>query len=220
MKTKSKTTAKRKISKNENLQPKKGLRIRYILSLPFRIAFVPFYAIYMLFFEVPSVPSVLLGTFRLLSFLFIMMNTSSIAFQNWAENVFLSHGLSQNFFAGVKAIYALFMLFNLLLSVLEICGFHDPSKSGYYYNDEELSSSSGYDSFDKVLEYRDSLLKTKHTPDKIEELKKTGFITKERLLGVGQSEEVNKALELANAQMRAMHTPDKYKFLQGLFGAK
>ena len=102
-----------------------------------------------------------------------------------------------------------------------MCGFHDPSKSGYYYNDEdETNISSGYDSFDKVLEYRDSLLKTKHTPDKIEELKKTGFITKERLFGIGQSEEVSKALELANAQMRAMHTPDKYKFLQGLFGAK
>jgi hypothetical protein len=227
MKTKSKTTAKSKAIKKEVLQeqPKRTLRVRYILgriiSLPVLMVQIPLHAIYLIFFKVPSVPSHLLGLFRFLSFLFIMMNTSSIPFQNWAENIFITHGLSQEFFKGVLCIYAIVILGNFVLSFMEICGLHDPKESGYCYDDDgELSSNSGYDSFDKVLEYRDSLLKAKHTPGKIEELKKTGFITKERLLGVGQSEEVSKALELANSQMRAMHTPDKYKFLQGLFGGK
>ena len=107
------------------------------------------------------------------------------------------------------------MLLNLLLSFTEIFGF---STGAYYDDDADKNNHFNYDAIGDGLNYRDELLKAKHTPGKIEELKKTGFITKERLSELGSSSEVNKALSLLNSQMGAMHSPDKLKTLEKMFG--
>jgi hypothetical protein len=114
----------------------------------------------------------------------------------------------------------LVMLLNLFLSFMEIFGFSTTNNSHFTLEDSYDSSSSEYDAIEEGINYRDSLLRAKHTPGKLEELKKTGFITKERLFGLNSSPEVNEALGLLNSQMRAMHEPGKLKALEAVFGGK
>jgi len=230
MKNQSNNTKKRKSVKKPLkvlvAEPEKNsISFGYILSVPFRIVTFPFYMIYLLLFKVPDVPTSIVGILRFPFFVLISLQHRAV--EIFINNSPINYNVPEWAPSLVLGIIAIVMLINLFLSFMEIFGFHspeknDPSVSGYVFVDDNSSnqSGSGYDSFDEVFEYRDSLLRAKHTPDKIKELKKTGFITKERLSNMGSSEEVNEALELANSQMRAMHTPDKYKFLQSMFGGK
>jgi len=220
MKNQSNNTKKRKSVKKPLkvlvAEPEKSsISFLYILSLPFRIVTFPFYMIYLLLFKVPDVPTWWVGFLRFLVFAWITVQHRTI--ELWINDIPVNYNLPEWVSQLTLMSFAIVMLINVVLSFVEIFGFHDPSTSGFTYKDTD---NSNRDSFDEVFEYRDSLLRAKHTPDKIKELKKTGFITKERLSDMGSSEEVNEALELANSQMRAMHTPDKYKFLQSMFGGK
>jgi len=223
MKNKSDNTKKRKSVKKPlkvlvEEPEKSSISFRYILSLPFRIVTFPFYMIYLLFFKVPDVPTGWVGFLRFLVFAWITAQHRVV--ELWINDVPINYGLPEWTSSLIFGIFAIIMLINVVLSFVEIFGFHDPSTSGFTYKDTDSDSSSKYDAFDEVFEYRDSLLRARHTPGKIEELKKTGFITKERLFGINSSKEIDEALELANSQMRAMHTPGKYKFLQEMFGGK
>jgi len=228
MKNQSNNTKKRKSVKKPlkvlvSEPEKSSISFGYILSLPFRIVTFPFYMIYLLLFKVPDVPTSIVGILRFPVFVFISLQHRAI--EIFINNSPDSYNVPKWAPSLIFGVIAIIMLINLFLSFMEIFGFHrpeenDPSVSGYAFVDSGIPSNSNLDSFDEVFEYRDSLLRAKHTPDKIKELKKTGFITKERLSDMSSSEEVNEALELANSQMRAMHTPDKYKFLQGMFSGK
>lgn len=216
--TKKRKTVKKPVEKAIVSKPDNSISFRYILGLPFRIITFPFYLIYLLLFKVPDVPTSIVGVLRFSFYAWITIQHRSI--EIFVNNSPSNYDMPIWAPSLILGIFAIIMLINLFLSFMEIFGFHDPSTSGFSYKDTDSNSSSKYDAFDEVFEYRDSLLSAKHTPDKIKELKKTGFITRERLSDIGSSEEVNEALELANGQMRAMHTPDKYKFLQGMFGGK
>ena len=227
MKNQSNTTKKRKSTKKPLkvlvAEPtRSSVSFRYILSLPFRIITFPFYMIYLLLFKIPDVPTHVVGILRFSFFVWISLQHRAI--EMFVNDSPMNYNVPVWLPSLALGAFAIIMLINLFLSFMEIFGFYkpeknDPSVSGYSFVDSGQPSSK-YDSFDEVFEYRDSLLRAKHTPDKIKELKKTGFITKERLVEMGSSEEVSEALELANSQMRAMHTPDKYKFLQGMFSGK
>lgn len=223
MKNQSNNTKKRKSVKKPLkvlvAEPEKNsISLGYILSLPFRIVTFPFFMIYLLLFKVPDVPTSIVGILRFSFFVWVTLQHRAI--EIFVNDSPVSYNVPEWAPSLVYGIFSIIMLVNLFLSFIEIFGFHNPPKSRLAYRYVDSNSNSNLDSFDEVLDYRDSLLRAKHTPDKIKELKKTGFITKERLSDMNSSEEVNEALGLANAQMRAMHTPDKYKFLQSMFGGK
>lgn len=208
-------------SKSKNIkktETEKSLSFNDIFFYISRGITFPFYLIYLLLFKVPDVPSYFVGFLRFSFFVFAGINDN--IFSNWIKHTFENFGISNTYSSIVLGIYAIIMIINVFLSFMEIFGFHDATNSGvgFYERKNDKNKNSNFDAFNEVLEYRDSLLRAKHTPGKIEELKKTGFITRERIASLSYSEEVSEALELSNSQMRALHTPDKYKMLKNLFG--
>lgn len=132
--------------------------------------------------------------------------------KDYAEKNNWMSGISET----IIGFYAIIMIWNIFLSFIEIFGFS--TGSTWHDTYEEKNGCSKYDSIEEGLEYRDVLLRATDTPGKIKELKKTGFISKNRLSDLGSSPEVNEALTLLNSQMRAMHKPDKYNTLKEMFG--
>jgi hypothetical protein len=181
METKSNTTANQKEQSN--------ITLLYLLSLPFRIASLPFFAIYMILFEVPNKPSYLVGVLRFSFFVLITLLSGII--KNFIDDTCNNYKLHEYVPVLIWGIFSIIMLWNLFLTFMEIFGFCAPKGTSNLNwsnsSSEGNSINSEYDSFDNVLEYRDSLLAAKHTPGKIEELKKTGFITRERISDMSAS---------------------------------
>ena len=210
---------KSKEKNNQTLKAKKSLSLNDVFFYIFRGITFPFYLVYLILFKVPDSPAYLVGILRFAFFVWIASNTETVHFNLSVENFIQNLGMNKLCAAIILGIQAIVLLINLFLSFVEMFGFHDATNSGVGFHDSNSkNNNSNFDSFSEALEYRDSLLRAKHTPDKIKELKKTGFITNERILNLNQSAEVSEAFELANSQMRALHTPDKYKMLKSLFG--
>jgi hypothetical protein len=219
--TKRKSTKKTQFVQQKNFV-KEPISFGRVLTFVFKVITLPLYMVYLLLFKIPNDgPAYVVGFLRFVFF-------STVAYyseQNHRLDSFIKdYAISHNWISGLAetllGIYAIVMLLNLGLSFIEIFGFstgsywHDP------YENASKNSYSGYDAIEKGINYRDSLLRAKHTPGKIRELKKTGFITAERLSGMGSSPEVDSALSLLNSQMRAMHGPDKLNTLEKMFGGK
>ena len=221
-----KTTAPRKprvkksIIEEVDETPSFSFRVKLFLWWTFKIVTFPLYMVYLLLFKIPTDgPAPLVGLLRFAFFVTVGLNASGIRFEHavkdYAEiHYWLPSGTL------ILGIYSLIMLVNLFLSFMEIFGF---SNGAYWYDPFENNSKnsvSNYDAIEEGLDFRDQLLRAKNSPSKIIELKKTGFITKERLAGLGSSPEVNEAFELLNSQMRAMNSPNKLKTLEEMFGGK
>ena len=193
-----------------------------MLIFIFKVITLPLYMVYVLLFKIPTDgPAPIVGLLRFSFFVTLsILMTNSHKFQHFIDNFVSSHNWIPISSATILGIISIIMLLNLLLSFLEIFGF---STGSYWYDPYESASKnsySGYDAIEEGLNYRDSLLRAKNTTGKIQELKKTGFITKERLFSLSSSSEVNEALTLLNSQMRAMHNHDKLKTLESMFGGK
>lgn len=189
----------------------------------FRIVTLPLYMIYAFLFKIPDEgPANLVGLLRFIFFTTIsVLLTNSHSFEHWVFDSLNAYKWMPSFVSHlILAIIAIVMMVNLFLSFIEIFGF---STGSYWYDpfESQISASrSGFDAIEEGLDYRDALLRTQHAHGNVEELKKTSFLTKERLVGLGTSPEVNDALELLNGEMRAMHSPDKYETLKNMFGGK
>ncbi len=216
-----KPTKKTKIIQQENFV-KKPISFGRVLTFVFKVITLPLYMVYLLLFKIPSDgPAYVVGFFRFTLFVSLsILMTNSYSFEYFIDNFISSHNWVPISSSTVLGIIAIIMLVNLFLSFIEMFGFstgsywHDP------YESDSANSFSGYDAIEQGLNYRESLLRAKHTPDKIKELQKTGFITAERLSGLGSSPEVDSALSLLNSKMRAMHNPDKLNTLEKMFGGK
>lgn len=220
-KTKSKTPINPRVV--QEIKEEKSYSFMIILWWIFKIITLPLYMVYLLLFKIPTDgPAYLVGLARFVFFMFIMSySTEHFRAEHYMDNFALTHTwMSVSVSNTIQAFFALLILWNLFLSFMEIWGL---STGGYWYDPHENASQnsfSGYDAIEEGIDYRDSLLRAEHTPGKIRELKKTGFITKGRLSGLGSSPEVDEALVLLNSQMRAMHRPGKLKTLEGMFGGK
>lgn len=201
---------------------KKSVNLKKVLMFLFKLITFPFYCVYLFLFKIPTDgPAKIVGFCRFSIFVTLsILMTQNHKFEFFIKNFIKSNEwfpISSNV---ILAIVGIVMLINLPLSFFEMFGF---STGSYWYNpyeNNEKDSFSGYDAIEEGIDYRNNLLKAKHTPGKIKELKKTGFITKERIVGLGSSPETNEAFELLNSQMRAMHNPDKLKTLESIFGGK
>ncbi len=201
---------------------KQSVNLSKVLMFLFKLITFPFYCVYLFLFKIPTDgPAKIVGFCRFSIFVTLsILITQNHKFEYFIKNLIESNEwfpISSNV---ILAIIGIIMLINLPLSFFEMFGF---STGSYWYNpheSNEKNSFSGYDAIEEGIDYRNNLLKAKHTPGKIKELKKTGFITKERIGGLGSSPETNEAFELLNSQMRAMHNPDKLKTLESIFGGK
>ena len=193
-----------------------------MLIFIFKVITLPLYMVYVLLFKIPTDgPASIVGLLRFVFFAIVGYYSEQ---HHRLDSFVKDYALSHNWFSGLAetllGFYAIIMLLNLFLSFIEIFGF---STGSYWYDPYENASKnsySGYDAIEEGLNYRDSLLRAKNTTGKIQELKKTGFITKERLFSLSSSSEVNEALTLLNSQMRAKNNPDKLKTLESMFGGK
>lgn len=211
-------TKKSNVIVQETATVKETVSFGYILMRIFKIVTLPLYMIYVLLFKIPTDgPAPMVGFLRFSFFVFIGMNTYGVRFEHMVND----YTQTQSWLPSGNVIlgfYAIILLWNLFLSFFEIWGL---STGSYWYDPFENASNnsvSGYDAIEEGIDYRDALLRADHTPGKIAELKKTGFMTKGRLAGLGSSPEVDSALELLNSQMRNMHRPDKLRTLKEMFG--
>lgn len=220
--TPRKPRVKKAKTEEKNETPSFSFNVKLFLWWTFKIVTFPLYMVYLLLFKIPTDgPAPLVGFLRFVFFVIVGINLNEHhRFDRFIENLTESYVWIPFSSTAILGIYALVMMVNLFLSFIEIWGF----SSGTYWCDPfenaSKNSISGYDAIEEGIDFRDTLLRAKHTPGKIEELKKTGFITKERLSGLGSSPEVNEAMMLLNSQMRAMHSPDKLKTLKNMFGGK
>ncbi len=177
-----------------------------ILTFIFKVITFPLYVVYLFVFKIPTDgPAYFIGFLRFVLFVTLsVFMTNTNEFYNFIENFIETHKFIPVSTGLVMGVLAIIMLINLFLSFMEMFGFSTGSYWYDSYDDNSKNSISGYDAIDDVIDYRDSLLRAKHTPGKIEELKKTSFVTKERLVDLGSSPEVNEALVLLNSQMRAL----------------
>jgi hypothetical protein len=201
---------------------KETISLGRALIFIFKVITLPFYMIYVLFFKIPTEgPAPIVGLLRFIIFAFVgYFLEQHHRIDYFVKDYATAHNWMSGLAETILGVYAIIMLLNLFLSFIEIFGF---STGSYWYDPHESASNnsfSGYDAIEEGINYRDALLRAKHTPGKIEELKKTGFITKERISGLGSSPEVNEAFVLLNSQMRAQHNPDKLKTLEKMFGGK
>ncbi|HWY33293.1 MAG TPA: hypothetical protein VNX68_01525 [Nitrosopumilaceae archaeon] len=225
---KVKAKAKRKIKKKSHIAGvetvnNKSVSIRDVFMFIFKLITFPFYVIYLFLFKIPTDgPAYAVGLLRFVFFVTLSVYTSNFQFKHILEGIVESQTwipISANTILG---IYAIIMLLNLFLSFMEMCGL---STGAYWYSPHDSfsdNSASGYDAMEEGIDYRDALLRTTcgSGNSKIKELKKTGFITKERLSSLGSSPEVNEAFELLNSQMRASGTIGKLNTLEDMFGGK
>jgi hypothetical protein len=226
-KTTKSTTTKRKSVKKPRAKVqespvKETVSFGRVLTIILKVITLPLYMVYVLLFKIPTDgPAPIVGFLRFALFLFVGYYLE----QHHRIDYFVKdYATAHNWFSGlaetILGAYAIIMLLNLFLSFIEIFGFSTGSTWYDPYENASKNSFSGYDAIEEGINYRDNLLRAKHTPGKIEELKKTGFITKERISGLSSSPEVNEAFALLNSQMRAMHNPDKLKTLEKMFGGK
>ena len=221
---KTKPATKKKVVKKQTVKQvaepiKSDYTLLYWISFPFRLLIAPFYLLYKLLFKVPESPVNMLGLFRFIVFVYIALNRDVV------KNFITSH-FSENNTTIVLGIFSLLMLVNLFLSFMETFGFHDATRSGYVspnsYVPAYVNSNSGsrYQNIEDGIEYRDSYLKALHTPGKVAELQKTGFITNGRLSELSQSPEMSEALEFLDTRMGCLHNPGKYELMKEMFGGK
>lgn len=201
---------------------KHSVNLKKILIFLLKLITFPFYCIYLFLFKIPTEgPAKFVGFCRFS----IFVTLSVLMTQNHKFEYFIKNNIESNDWFPISsniilAVIGIIMLINLPLSFFEMFGF---STGSYWYNpyeNNEKNSFSNYDAIEEGIDYRNNLLKAKHTPGKIKELKKTSFITKERIRGLSSSPETNEAFDLLNSQMRAMHNPDKLKTLESIFGGK
>lgn len=189
----------------------------YYASLPFRLITWPFYLIWYWLYRVPVVPNFVLGAVRLAIFI-------AIALQYREIDMFIirtvDHYELPKFCASIPmGLYSILMLIGIFFSFLQMLGMHDGTKSGLMFSmADSPSSGSGFDAIDESLQYRETLLKATHLPGKVEELKKTRFVTAEEISS--SSPETKEALGYMNTIMRAQHLPGKYETLKEMFGGK
>jgi hypothetical protein len=192
----------------------------YYLSLPFRAITWPFYLIYYYLFRVPELPNRMMGVIRLAIFLTIAIEYKPI--DMFIIELVDKYELPKWCASVPMGIISVLMLIGLFLSFMEILGLHDGKKSGYFFalDEVEATSSSGYSGIDEALEFRETILRSQHLPGKIEELKKTRFVSSEDISSAAKSPELAKAFDFMNTRMKAAHPLGKYNLLKEMFGSK
>jgi len=191
----------------------------YYISLPFRAITWPFYLIYWYLFRVPEVPKRKLGMIRLA--IFVVIATQYRAIDLFILGVSEQYELPKLLSSLVLGLYSLLLLVGLFLSFFEILGLYDSTKSNYVFElDEPESINTGYSEIDSALEFRETILKTQHMPGKIEELKKTRFVSPEDISSASKSPELSKSLDFLNTRMMSQHALGKYNLLKEMFGGQ
>ena len=193
----------------------------YYLSLPFRAITWPFYLIYYYLFRIPELPSRTKGAIRLAIFV-------AIALQYRVIDMFIIEMVDKFELPKLCAsipmgIISVLMIIGLFLSFMQILGMHDGMKSGFFFElDENTSGSgSGYDAIDSALEYRETVLRTTLSHEnKMDELKKTRFVSASDIASASQSSELKRSLEFMNTRMQTLPAIGKYELLKEMFGSK
>ena len=153
---------------------KQSVNLSKVLMFLFKLITFPFYCVYLFLFKIPTDgPAKIVGFCRFSIFVTLsILITQNHKFEYFIKNLIESNEwfpISSNV---ILAIIGIIMLINLPLSFFEMFGF---STGSYWYNpheSNEKNSFSGYDAIEEGIDYRNNLLKAKHTPGKIKELKK------------------------------------------------
>lgn len=210
-----------KSAKKTPIVTKEPIPWLYYISLPFRVITWPFYLIYYYLFRVPELPNRIMGAIRMA--IFVAIGLQYRAIDMFIIDIVDKYELPKWCASLPMGIIAILMLIGLFLSLMQILGLHDGAKSGVVFSLDETTSAggSGYDAIDDALEYRETILRSQHYPDKVEELKKTRFVSAQDLSSLSaKSPELESTLGFINTRMRAENYPGKYRLFKEMFGGK
>jgi|ERR1035437_641275 hypothetical protein len=186
--------------------------IFWLIALPFHLIWSIVKIIYNLVFRMPASPAPIKGLLRLGLFVWIGFQYDVI------KSFIETNQYTSNHSVTLIGIVGLIILARVIISLGEVLGFHDSKGFTFYRSGSEYRIPGTYDNINEILDYRNTLCEARHTPGKVEEMRKTGFISKARLSQLGSEPALDETLEYVNTMVGCKTTPGGYEYLKGLFG--
>jgi hypothetical protein len=184
-----------------------------VVALLFKIAIAPFRLIWFLLYEFPkSLASALtVGVVRLGLVAWFSYGSSLREVKEFFSE---TAGMSENITLITCILLGLSCMYWGLTGIMHILGRYDGQDAGYTY-----SPSTGYANINEALEFRDGLMGQKTSRGKMEEMAKTGFVTRQTFReATSRSENEREALEFLDGRLGQLSTRGKYEELKRLFG--
>jgi hypothetical protein len=178
---------------------------------------------YWTMFRLPALPTPWLGYIRAAAAILIMLWSAHLNdnYNGWVENLVV-------IFSGIcflNIFVCMFVCFGMTRDDLNEKYTPEQLESFRKKNEEnqifDYINSSGFNSIDEALDFRDGVLNQKTTSEKTKEMAKTAFVTKNALGNMASmSENEKEALTYLNGVLNQYPTSQKYEKLKEFFGNK